>query len=301
MNPKLISTLFLVAILSVIAIGGGAYAYYFQVVELEDKEKELKGLKVNAENTEELEMQLADLKVRVAELDSILAIRKFIIPANLRQSAFFRFVNKASSNFSEQSHVNVTYTGEGDVENFSSYIYSISGTAEFNDFFKLIYAIEQSKELKKVNTGKLNNFIEVDDDEVAHYLVTYSMDVEVYYSDDSQYASSEYSENRLKANPLYNVFYPLIREKVPPNTKNLLDVQTAQLLAIIPDGAYVTDASGKTALLWEGDEVYLGYLTKIDFDNNEVKFILNKGGIIEKLTLNLDQTSPENDNKLTSK
>ncbi|MEE9432340.1 MAG: hypothetical protein V3V16_14935 [Melioribacteraceae bacterium] len=301
MNKKLVSTLFLVAILFVIAIGGGVYAYYFQAEELESKEKELKGLKVNAENTEELEMQLADLKVRVAELDSILSLRKFIIPTDLKQSSFFKFVNKASSSFSEQSHVNVTYSGAGKVDDFYSYTYSCAGTAEFNDFFKLAYAIEQSKELKKISGGTLNNFVEVDDDGVAHYLVNYSMNVKVYYADNDQYSSSDYRENRLKSNPLYNVFYPLIREKVAPNTKNLLDVQTAQLLAIIPDGAYVTDASGKTALLWEGDEVYLGYLTKIDFETNEVKFILNKGGIIEKITLNLDPNSSENDNKLTSK
>jgi len=301
MNRKIISTLFLVAILFVIAIGGGVYAYYFQADELETKDKELKSLKVNAENTEELEMQLADLKIRAAELDSILSLRKYIIPAELKQSSFFKFVNKSSSSFSEQSHVNVSYSGAGKVENFSSYIYACEGTAEFNDFFKLVYAIEQSKELKKITKGSLNNFIEVDDDGVAHYLVNYSIDVEVYYSDNDQYAASEYKENYLKSNPLYNIFYPLIREKVPPNTKKLMDVQTAQLLAIIPDGAYITDASGKTALLWEGDEVYLGYLTKIDFEKNEVKFILNKGGIIEKVSLNLDPQQSENDNKLTSK
>jgi hypothetical protein len=40
-------------------------------------------------------------------------------------------------------------------------------------------------------------------------------------------------------------------------------------------------------LVWEGEQVYLGYLTKIDYDNNSVSFILNKGGIIEKVTLEL--------------
>jgi hypothetical protein len=33
----------------------------------------------------------------------------------------------------------------------------------------------------------------------------------------------------------------------------------------------------------------LGYLTKIDYDNNTVDFILNKGGIIEKVTLELER------------
>ncbi len=60
-------------------------------------------------------------------------------------------------------------------------MYSIKGAAEFNDLFNLLYAIEQSKELKKVLKGSLNNFVEVDPDGIPHYLVTYAFDVQVYY------------------------------------------------------------------------------------------------------------------------
>ena len=45
--------------------------------------------------------------------------------------------------------------------------------------------------------------------------------------------------------------------------------------------------------MWEGDQVYLGYLTEIDYDKNEVHFVLNKGGIIEKVTLELDKIDSE--------
>jgi len=301
MNRKLLSTFILIGIFFAIAIGGSVYAYYFQDKEIEQKEKELKDLKVNAENTEELEMQLADLKNRASELDSILALRKFIIPENISQSKFFRFIDKTTRKFSDLTHVNLEYLGEGNVKDFKSYKYALNGTAEFNDLFKMIYAIEQSKELKKITKGNLKNYVEVDKKGFPHYLVNYNLEVVVYYADNDKFASSEYKENRLKTNSLYNIFYPLIRDEIPPNDKNLLDVQTGQLLALVPDGAYLTDASGKTQLLWEGDEVYLGYLTKIDYDKNEVKFILNKGGIIEKVTLQLENKLSENENKLTSK
>ena len=75
----------------------------------------------------------------------------------------------------------------------------------------------------------------------------------------------------------------------PPNVDNLLDVQGAKLLALIPEGAFIADASGNTFLLYEGQEVYLGYLTKIDYETNRVTFILNKGGIIEKVDLQLQR------------
>jgi len=81
----------------------------------------------------------------------------------------------------------------------------------------------------------------------------------------------------------------LIRNEIPPNVDELLDVQGAKLLALIPEGAFVADTKGNTYLVWEGEQVYLGYLTKIDYDNNSVSFILNKGGIIEKVTLELEK------------
>lgn len=301
MNRKLVSTLLLLIILVVIAVSGSAYTYYYQAGNIEDNEKELKDLKINAQDTEDLKVQLDELKYRLAELDSILALRKFIIPVSIPQSNFFKFVNRISSNFSDHSYVNVEYSGEGDPGDFFSYIYRLKGTADYNDLFRLVYAIEQSKELKKVTKGTLNNFVEVDDDGFPHYLVGYDFEVMVYYSDTDTYASASYKENRLKSNPLYNIFYPLIRDDIPPNINNLLDVQTAQLLALIPDGAYVADASGNTHLLWEGDEVYLGYLTKIDYTTNEVKFVLNKGGVIEKVTLKLEQNLQEKDKKLARK
>lgn len=301
MNRKTFSTVLLLIILAIISIVGSVYIFYFQANDIDKNEGKLKKLNTNAQNTEELQSQLDQLLVKVGELDSILALRKYVIPVSLSQAEFFKFINDVSENFGEYSHVDIEYKGAGEKTNFNSYKYLLKGTADFNDLYKMVYAIEQSKQLKKVLKGNLKNFVEVDEEEFPHYLVTYTLDVLVYYSDNDNYASSQYKENRLTSNPLYNIFYPLIRDEIPPNSKDLLDVQTAQLLALIPDGAYVSDATGNTKLLWEGDEVYLGYLTKIDFEKNEVKFVLNKGGVIEKITLQLEQKTIENEKQLTSK
>jgi hypothetical protein len=56
---------------------------------------------------------------------------------------------------------------------------------------------------------------------------------------------------------------------------------------LVPQGAFITDSKGATLLLQKGDPVYLGYLTDIDYENETVTFILNKGGIVEYLTLEI--------------
>ena len=293
MNRKLKNTLALVAILLLIIIGGSIFSFVMQKGKIDEKTKELNSLNANTSNTEDLLAKLDNLKSRATELDSILSLRKFNIPVGLLQSDFYDFVNKVSFNFAPDSYVNIEYADLVIQTHYNYFTYKLSGTAYFNDVYKLIYAIEQSKSLKKILTCNFTNFVSVDDEGVAHYYVNYTFKVAVYFSDNDQYASAVTKENRLVPNPIYDIFYPLIRNEIPPNIDDLLDVQAAQLLALIPEGAFIADSKGVTYLLWEGDQVYLGYLTEIDYDKNEVHFVLNKGGIIEKVTLELDKIDSE--------
>jgi hypothetical protein len=143
--------------------------------------------------------------------------------------------------------------------------------------------------LKKIQAGSLTTNIVVDSDGMPHYLVNFNFIVNVYYANNDRFTTTKFSENRLIAGQIYDIFYPLIRNELPPNTEGLLEVDGAKLLALIPDGAFIADAKGNTYMLWEGDQVYLGYLTKIDYNKNLVTFILNKGGIIEKVNLELQK------------
>ena len=289
MDRKLKNTLILIALLLLIIIAGSVFTFVFQKSDIDDRKKQLNQLNLNAYDTDELVEQLKTLKARAVELDSILALRKFNIPVNLHQSEFYNFINKISFRFAPESYVNIEYKDVVNSQHYKHYMFRLSGTAYYNDVYKMIFAIEQSKELKKILSCTFDNFVKVDKEGIPHYFVTYSLDCAVYFSDNDRYASSVSKENRLTPNPLYDVFYPLIRNEIPPNIDDLLDAQSAQLLALIPEGAFIADSKGTTYLLWEGDKVYLGYLTEIDYDKNEVHFVLNKGGIIEKLTMTLEK------------
>jgi len=289
MNRKLKNTLILVGLLLFIVLVGSLYAYFVQGSTISEKRTKLETLDDAALNTDDLIARVNTLEARVLELDSILAVRKYNIPVDLHQSEFYNFVNKLSFNFSPKSFVNIEYKDIIIEQNYNHYTYKLSGTAYFNDVYKMIYAIEQSRELKKITSLIFDNLVEVDIDGIPRYFVTFSIDCSVYFSDNDQFASSVSKENRLIPNSLFDIFYPLIRTDIPPNLDNLLDVQAADLLAIIPEGAFLSNSSGTTYLLWEGDKVYLGYLTEIDYDKNVVHFVLNKGGIIEKITLSLDK------------
>lgn len=288
MNKKLISTLSVLALLIIILVAGGIYIFVVQRGDLSERQDKLAELNKNVYDPEELNNRYLDLEKRSVELDSILANRKFNIPQNVNSIKFYNFINKIVANFPKETTVNIEYLGQTPDKEFFFHEYKLAGGGNYNDVYKMIYAIEQSKELKKIGKLSFSNLVKTDD-EVPLFLVNFELIAQVYFSSDTRFAPAEFVENNLSTGPIYDAFYPLIRNEIPPNVDNLLDVQGGRLLALIPEGAFVADNKGNTYLVWEGEQVYLGYLTKIDYDNNTVSFILNKGGIIEQVTLQLDR------------
>ncbi len=289
MNKKLRSTLVLLAFLFLILIAGGAYLFFVQSKDLDKKRDKLKELQAKALDPQELFAQYQSLLVESNRLDSILANREFNIPQNLSSIKFYNFVNNITNGFSEKTQVNIEFLEQKQEKEFFYHEYKLSGSGYFNEVYSLIFAIENSKELKKVTNVSLGNLVQTNKDEVPVYLVNFTMNTRTYFSTDNRFAPAAFVENPLGAPTLYDAFYPLIRNEIPPNVDELLDVQGATLLALIPEGAFIADSKGNTYLIWEGEQVYLGYLTKIDYQNSRVSFILNKGGIIEKMDLELDR------------
>ncbi|MFZ1279948.1 MAG: hypothetical protein WAR59_03870 [Ignavibacteriaceae bacterium] len=290
MNKKLRSTLVLLALLLVILIAGGSYLYFVQNKDLDKKRDKLKELQAKALDPQELLLQYQALLVKSNQLDSILANREFNIPQNLSSIKFYNFVNNVTNGFSDKAQVNIEYVEQKQEKEFFYHEYKLSGYGFFNEVYNLIFAIEHSKELKKVTNVSLGNLVQTKENEIPVYLVSFVVNAKTYFSSDNRFAPASFVENSLGAPTLYDAFYPLIRNEIPPNVDELLDVQGATLLALIPEGAFVADSRGNTYLIWEGEQVYLGYLTKIDYQNSRVSFILNKGGIIEKVDLELDRS-----------
>ncbi len=290
MNKKLRSTLVLLALLLIILIAGSSYLYFVQGKDLDKKRANLKELQEKALDPQELLAQYQDLLEKSNRLDSILANREFNIPQNLSSIKFYNFVNNITNGFSDKAQVNIEYIEQKQEKEFFYHDYKLTGFGYFNEVYNLIYAIENGKELKKVTNINLGNLVQTKEGENPVYLVNFTINARTYFSSDNRFAPATFVENNLSAPTLYDGFYPLIRNEIPPNIDELLDVQGATLLALIPEGAFIADSKGNTYLIWEGEQVYLGYLTKIDYQNSRVSFILNKGGIIEKVDLQLDRT-----------
>lgn len=291
MNKRLRSTLILFALLFFVISTSFIYYKLYLGEELIAKKKQLEKLNEKIIDETELNDKLLKLQSNVMEIDSLLMKKPFFVYSDINPISFFQFTNRLVSNFSSESQVNVEFIEQRKEGKYITYNYRLTGFGLFEEIFTLFRNIEHSKSLKKINSFTFGNAVRVNKNEVPVYYVNFDVEVKSYVSTDKSFAPSEVIAGEIKFPSIYNFLYPLIRTEIPPNIYNLLDVQDAKLLALLPDGAFIADNRGNTYLLSEGEEVYLGYLTKIDYKNNMVSFVLNKGGIIERLNLFLETTN----------
>ena len=281
------SLIILIVAFVLITAAGSIYTLGIQQKDLDVKDQKLVKLRANYSSIETLQIQLKKAEEKVAVVDSLLFSGKFTIPQNLLQSNFFNFIDSYSGDYSLYTFTNTEFVSTGVENGFNFYIYKVSGTGAYENVYGLIYAIEHSKELKKIESANVTGTTSVDDKGIPHYLVKFELEVKVYYSSSDRYAEVNYNENDLKTGGLYDAFYPLVRNEIRPNVNNLPDIQDATLISLVPQGAFISDSKGNTLLLKKGDSVYLGYLMDIDYENETVTFVLNKGGIIEYQTLKI--------------
>lgn len=86
-----------------------------------------------------------------------------------------------------------------------------------------------------------------------------------------------------------NPFRPLVLWNLPPNINNLPDVRYNKLLALTKNTAYFKSVNGEINSVNIGDNVYLGKLSSIDEQKGHAIFVMNYGGIYEKLIRKLDE------------
>jgi len=277
----------LIAVFVIITTTGIIYSWTIQAKELREKDQQLATLRADYANIVALDFRLKQLEINVAVVDSLLFTGAFVLPKNLPQSAFFRFIETYSGDRELNTFTNTEYVNTGVEDGFHYYTYKVSGNGTFDDVYGLIYAIEHSKELKKIHSAEVSGMTNVELRGTRRYLVKFRLEARTYFFGSDEYASLTSQENNLTTGSLHDAFYPLVRNEIKRNTSNLPDVQKATLVSLVPQGAFITDSNGNMLLMKKGDLVYLGYLDDIDYENETVTFVLNKGGLVEYLNLEI--------------
>jgi Tfp pilus assembly protein PilO len=283
MSYAIRNTLLLLFALIVIYGAGFAYMHYFQKEEIE----QLEGRVATLENRLNQDSQTADLVPMLREQYE--QSREFIenydksIFRNNNPDEVFRFLTLLN----RMSNLNFNYAfRDSTVTSDYGIIRSeISGNGTYSGLMRFLNAIENSEPVQKINdvsitpVGSPGEFQNVN----FTFHVRSKYDSQRLFNLDRTPGIS----TRTVASA-HNPFFPLIRTP-DPNVDNLPDVDNSRLIGITPTAIYLRNQDGRMTTLRPNDRVYLGRLEAIDVRRGRATFRLNRGGIIDVVTLEVQR------------
>jgi hypothetical protein len=275
-------------VLVLLILGVGSYIRAFNLPKkLAKVEAEIKRIDAELQNTPNLVAEFNDLSATLTDAQKRWENRNKDIPPTDITSQSYAYFSRLID-LSGYVKLDMIYQR---VESRGSYgfnVYSLKGEAPFDNFYRFLWYLENGRKLYKINSIAVKGLeVPPKEEEPGKLLVTFDMVVHAYFSSVAELASApgerSISPNYLGTDP----FAPVITRDIPPNTESLVEIERSDLKAVIPGKAFVLDQNSVIRTLGEGDEVYLGYVTKILPEEGRIECTLNKGGIIEKVDLKI--------------
>jgi hypothetical protein len=274
--------------LLLLILGVGVYIRGFnQPAKAEEIEAEIKRIDEELQNTPNLVNHFNDLSATLEDARNRWENRTKDIPPEDISSQSYAYFSRLID-LSGYVKLDMIYQGEQSKGNFGYNVYNLKGEAPFDNFYRFAWYLENGRKLYKINSIKVKGLeIPPKDEEAGRFVVTFEMVVYAYYSSVAELSAAP-GERALVPNYLaVDPFYPVIASEVPPNLLDLVEIERSDLKAVIPGKAFVLDQDNTIRSLQEGDEVYLGYVTRIIPEEGRIECTLNKGGIIEKVELKI--------------
>jgi len=289
--PYAIRNSIILTVLIVLFTGaGGGYIYFVQTKKIESIEKERKQIREQLGDVRDLYNRLASAQERVNNLNEGWGHRPKTLPSLEVASRTNQYINEILAQGSDLD-LNV-FTQEKVEQDGCGYLrYHVAGQGSFEDFAKFVQYLEMGPRLMKLRNVDIREIHTLDDKlGILVHTVQFDADLLAFYSEQTPFADSVYIPTIAEmAVPsiAYNPFRSLINPEIPPNVYDLPDVEKSTLLAVMKGRAFISDQHNQLVMLTEGDEIYLGYVSRIMPERRQVLFLLNKGGIIERFVLTL--------------
>lgn len=298
-----------------LVIGGGVYVTFFeQPAEKERLERAEQVAKSKQVELTSLIASAAQSQQQAEQIERKWKSRYKEIPQILVSESVISFLNKTTKTGFQP--FDIAFSDHIQSESFSKYVFRISGRGKMRALYNLIWSIENNRQFYRIANLELDHFDLITTDretsrEKLQVMVNFRFQLDAYYGGAEGLSASDVVDMELDGSGLNvplpmrdisqvppgilpprqlaeNPFLPLIMDKIPPNTNDLMDVDKAVLVSIVGAQAVFDIGGGNFATVERGDEIYLGTITEIDPRLGFVRARLNKGGIIDDVEFYLD-------------
>jgi hypothetical protein len=311
----LLNTMVLIIIL-ILVMGAGIWMTY---VRQPTKLERIKG-KAKVERMKHAKVTTLLKEEAATRAEAERAVTKWkarykVIPDTVSSPAVVGFLNDLTRSGFE--NFDISFQGVRQEEDYSSLNYSIQGRGYFSRLYDVVWEVENNRNLYRINNLNLNHIDFISEDKESgkkrmEVMVSFDMELKAYFGASEGMSAPEarlaqLTDKEMKdgkappevpdevlpnKKPAVNFFFPNIMDKLPPNTQNLVDVEKAKLISIADGKAVFQDGEGFRAV-GEGDDVYLGQIVQVNPQRNRVVAQLNKGGILDRVTLTLGSSGED--------
>ncbi|MDA1027537.1 MAG: hypothetical protein O3B41_00570 [Bacteroidetes bacterium] len=296
-----------------LATAGGIYVTFFQ--QPAEMERLTKAEQVASMKQAELSSLMAEMTESESRTSDVVIrwnARYKMMPRTLSSEDVVALLNKVTNR--GFNPFDLSFKEHVESPQFNKFVFEASGRADFPSVYNLIWTLENSRELYRVDNLKLNHFDLVSVDPLTlrqkmEVMVSFSFTLEAFYggvaglSADDELEGAPKSAFYVSVDPAsdlppvpvnllparhskMNPFKPLIMQSLPPNTQNLVDMSDASLVMIAGTNAIV-EWGENTYSLGIGDSVYLGHVISVDPRNGTMSARLDKGGIFDDVELRI--------------
>ncbi len=312
-----IYNLLLLSVVWVCVLAGGIYVTYMeQPAELERLEKAQEAIEMEQAELRALMSEQAETRTMVNEVMARWKARYKEMPDELSSPAVIGYFNQITRRGFE--NFDVTFRGTQRQDDYDFHTYDVQGRGYFNDLYRVVWQLENNRKMYRVRDVRLDHIDVMKEDkergtERMQVMVSFRMGIDAYFGGSSVLSApeeatlamldeydlpvSQVADDRPPVpafvlpdeRPQMNPFFPGIMDRLPPNTYQLVNVETDELVSIVGDRAVFRSQDGFVSV-GEGEDIYLGRLTAVNPMEGVVQARLNKGGIMDDIELELELT-----------
>lgn len=311
------NTIVLGSVLLLIIAGGGYFTFFALPGELNKLEAEIKATSDMAAKGPQLLRRYDSLLTAFNEMNEGWLSRTKEIPAQDTSGATYEYIVTTVEKCGVITLQNIKYDGQkefvykilqpkdnaGDTtrrkamdtvnQKYGYGEYTLNCVSNFSNLFKFIWYLENGRRLMKINELKMEG-VEVLDSLGPKVDIKFTMKLHAYFAAVKELNTAAipvaYEPPVLTANP----FRPLISSLTKAIRPGEIDIRRSFLKGVIAGKAFIVDQDGKLRTLEEGNEVYLGYVSRISPEEGKIECELDDGGIQTTFSLYVSSSVQEN-------
>lgn len=279
------NTLILAVLLAMLAAGGLYWTQVRQVGKVKKLQKREGALRTELDNANGVLAMYDTTRAYLERQEERWSARTQVIPAVDSPAQTLDYLYQILKSPGSFVSFDLVYKGQKDEKGYSVNRYALEGTGHFAKLHSFIWRLEQGRHLYAIDHVEIE-YVEPDSGmyTAAWEQVRFKMFMRAFFAPgQTEEALPGAPSSTEEAAP--NPFLPLITQHLPDNRSDFFEVEGARIKALTHDTAYLVDKQGRPHVLREGDRVFMGRLTQIDIRRNRVWFVLNKGGIEERIAL----------------